>query len=134
MDHDDLGKFVEGNQAGKGERALTAEERAARNVKKLTLMDSLDKYLTANDVEIEAASQDPKTIAVDKIALNLLRIACGRTMEPSIGAIRIVLDRTCGPVKQKVELSGNIFDLATMTKEQKIELLNELRKQRQAVG
>jgi hypothetical protein len=123
-----------GNQYAKGCRALTADEKAARDMQKLDLMDILNKYMFAEQAELERLKADGKTLAKDAIAINLIMVASGKTLESSVPATKIILDRICGPVKQTVEIKGSLFDFSQMTKEQKVEMLNELRKSRGNTG
>lgn len=121
-----------GNQYAKGTRSLTEEERVAQKLNKLDLMDRVKVYLPMTMAELNAIRKQPETTAIDLIVINL--ISQGMYGERDIQAIKLLMDRLCGPVSQKVELSGNIYDFSTMTKEQKLDLLNSLKAARTKPG
>lgn len=130
MDHDENGNFAEGNQVAKGKPMLTAEERAIRQEATADLIKTAHILIQQTPAVLLEMLRDPKTTYRERIVIRLLEQA--RVGERDMQAIKILLDRLCGPVKQKVELSGNIYDFSSMSKDQKMELLNELRKARQA--
>lgn len=114
-----------GNQYAKGTRALTEEERVCQKIHKLDLMDRIHELLPMTNAQLKLIEEDPSTPAVDLIVIRLIRQ--GMNGDRDTQAIKILLDRLCGPITQHVKLSGNIYDFSTMTKEQKFELLKELR-------
>lgn len=118
----------QGNQYAKGGRAPTQAEREARAIKKLDLMDKLMMYWEWPRDELDAVADDPKTPVGDLVAIRLIRQ--GMYGDRDIQAIKVILDRLIGPVKQKIELSGGIFDFSNMTPEQKKELLQEIKNAR----
>ena len=132
MNHDENGYFAKGNTASTGIPKPTQAEKDAQKVAKADLISVVSTLMETTPEVARRLLSDPETTYKERIVIRLLEQA--RVGERDIHAIKILLDRLCGPVKQKVELSGNIYDLATMSKEQKVELLHELRKQRNSAG
>ncbi len=127
-DRNEDGTLKEGHQVNKGLRKVTAIERDARKTGALELMDHLKGHIQKEVGDLHNILSDPKTKATDALAASL--ILEGIKGQNSVSATKLIYDRIVGPLAKKLELSGSLYDFASMTKEEKIALLTELRKLR----
>lgn len=102
--------FEPGNNFGKGRPPVPDDLKRARNLNKIELERLINKYMRMTVNDIKKALKNDNLSGIDRLVCSILAGAIAKGDHTRAG---FILDRSVGPVKKELELSGiTIADLA----------------------